>query len=40
MKDLRRRVAELETREVEHTRTERVQDAHYRIADAASAAPV
>jgi len=35
---LRRRVAELEAREAEHRRTEQVQAALYRIADAASAA--
>ena len=35
---LRRRVAELELREQEHARTEQVQDALYRIAEAASAA--
>ena len=38
MDDLRQRVAELEAREVEHTRAERVQGALYRIADSASAA--
>jgi hypothetical protein len=35
---LRRRVAELEAREGEHERTAKIQDALYRIADAASAA--
>ena len=35
---LRARVAELEAREAEHTRTERVQAALYRIAEAATAA--
>ena len=36
--DLRARVAELEARETEHARAERVQAALYRIAEAASAA--
>ena len=35
---LRQRVAELETRQAEHERAAQVQDALYRIADAASAA--